>query len=170
MSDFDFYAPIILLILTYWGLLYFLVHRFKKSEKPVYKMVGYWLFAVVSTAIIYLSVLFWFLHQMFGEKDETSSAMYYGNPIICGYYDGLMGTDEVTFYDNNTFLINISTVLANGTYEQKGDSIYVKYSRNFDRKVPDVFIVNGSNIVSYRAPFGKIDSTSYLDYGIIDCK
>lgn len=168
------WAVFFVLISLSCAVIFFLLFNwFKKDKsKPVYKMVSYW-FAIIFTSVaVFFLAIFIFLDSIFGSTDCTDFDIKYGKEIILGEDDGLMYTDWVKFYDNNTFHIFSRQIEANGVYRLSNDTIQLEYNADCDVTIlPKVFVLDKVSLQGYSIINNTIDTTSFFyfsRYNVLD--
>ena len=130
-------------------------------------MVSYWATATLTSLGLMILGTFIFLNAMFGSSDYTVSKIKYGKEVIAGEDDGLMYTDWIKLYDNNTFHILSYQVESNGYYSIVNDTIRLEHNDEYDEIIlPDIFVIKNKGIYGYRYKDNCIDTSYYIYFGL----
>ncbi len=170
MSDLDFYIPIYGGIAVFWSLIYFLFHRFRKTDKNIFKIVEYWYTCIVSTVLVFIIGLSLFMSEFMSSTVRTSPSVNYGTLI---YESSDDYGDYLKLYDNETFHVYCGYEESNGDFKLKKDSIVLIHSKLYDGKNLPSFFINDSMsfyIKGYRksqSPPDKFQEAMFLS-GLVD--
>ena len=164
----DFETTITIFFIVYWMIVYLLFHWFKTDKsKPVYKMVSYWITSILTSFGIWIVGIFVFLNAILGSSDYTVSDIKYGKEVLAGENDGLMYTDRIKLYDNNTFHILSHQIESNGYYSILNDTVKLEYNKEYDKTIlPDLYVIKGKGMYGYSFKGSIFDSSWDHYFGI----